>query len=944
MRLAYFVVGGLAKPLLISKSSSVSTDVDDSTSKFGTFAYSNSSYQLLASQQSQALLEKALQGWGWQAAQPEMDTLFKGVPIDTMIKNIGDSVPPRVLSALRKHKGTGPESLTEEELNNARKVINGMMEGQVTQLDITVVECKELREKNTQTENVVVADLSRLGSKLAKEKKRILGSQAGIEEAQGNIKSGEGTLKDHQNRCKREVDTLQAQLDLIKLDLDAAHLIVKLTECPKPETLLQTSNRTESLKTCVGSNKLTVSAGRKDIGLQTPTSAAAFQRALAASVGLKQRSALVQLMARQVPARGPELTGYNKSTIAGACTANDLDGVPIKGCEAFGTQTPYYAAMGDPTKCAEKCSESELCKAFHIMGQPPAGLCILLYGKCEASEDNKCFKYEEDFHDFTTYNKGPPPVSVGASQLPEVAPARVTPPTNKQAFKCTMSDPDCGLLNDNMAIFWGEVKDKHDEKYAELVAAKKECKDTEETINEEIALWNALLQERNTELGEATGEQAEATQTQVDKQREQRELKKEFSAVDAKCKHLVGEIMMNLCGLRKVRGELATFSQGSMSPEKIVDCVVTDWSPQECSKSCKGGKQTLVRSVTQTSDLGIKCPPLQMLKKCNEFECPINCVMGEWSKWGRCSKECGGGLQARVRNIETRPDFGGEACPPQTEAQQCNPDSCDEDCVLKPWSKWKPCNKACGGGSQKRVRAVEKSARGAGRCAKPLHSSRYERQPCNTNDCPPDPVCDAKMDIVFVVDSSGSWTEKGYKVLRKFLDGYLTKYKMDKSHVKIGIVEFSKDAHIIQPMTFDRETMLKNMEEKLQYRRGLTDMAQGLLTAEKVLLDGRKDAQSEVIVLTDGKPSFKFATANAAKKLTRNGVRLIFMPIRTYGNSPFLLSWATHPGKENVFRVKAGLAELEERMGEWQTKLLVSTCSQIYSPLLEAARKEEFPY
>mmetsp|Transcript_17519 Transcript_17519/g.44649 ORF Transcript_17519/g.44649 Transcript_17519/m.44649 type:complete len:158 (-) Transcript_17519:45-518(-) len=157
----------------------------------------------------------------------------------------------------------------------------------------------------------------------------------------------------------------------------------------------------------------------------------------------------------------------------------------------------------------------------------------------------------------------------------------------------------------------------------------------------------------------------------------------------------------------------------------------------------------------------------------------------------------------------------------------------------------------------------------------------------------------------------------------------------------MGIVEFSKEAHIIQGMTFDKAAFVKSVTEKLTFRRGLTDMAKGLLTAEKVLLEGRKDAQSQVIVITDGKPSFKFATHNAAKKLTHGGVRLVFMPVRTYGESPFLLSWASHPGAENVFRVKKGLAELEEKQVEWQKKLLVSTCAQIRSPLLEARAAEQ---
>mmetsp|Transcript_53892 Transcript_53892/g.118170 ORF Transcript_53892/g.118170 Transcript_53892/m.118170 type:complete len:997 (+) Transcript_53892:64-3054(+) len=962
--------------------------------------------------EAHAAVRRALVGWSWQHERPHFDAAMDRVPLETMLKHVGDQIPQRVLAALRKHKGDGPESLSEDELNHARGVINGMMEGQVTQLDISVVECKELKDKNTMTENVVVADLSRLGTKLANEKKRIIESQGGIEEAQGNIKDSEDSLRDHEGKCTTETNTLEAQLSVIKQDLDAAALIVKLTECKKPTFLQGRVHSTVTpVKACGPRQHMVVTAGAKDVTFKQASAAAAFQKALAASVSAPVVSAAAHILparnhtsalmqeptedgwfkvegvysgghARKADDSGEDSTKYKLDDAKIACrTSPNCQAVTclkedctvrasVELLESSSGEITYVqdAATGDPVAgftgvlgtcsgcsaeevdamdpiqgthaaCGIACSDNALCKSFSFI--PPMGSgnarCRFHTVKC-VDDDKKCRQLPIGPR-IITYNKDDVALGPGSEQtVPEIGPSRVDPPAAQQAFKCTVAEPDCGLLNDNMALFWGEVKDRYDAKMSELVATRTACAQTSTTINEETALWNALLQERNTELGEATSEQSEATQSQIDKQREQRELQSEFQMIDTKCTHTVGEIMTNLCGLRKVRSELATFSKGSMTPDLIQDCVTTDWSPQECSAECEGGRQILVRTVSQETSLGIKCPPLQMVKKCNEIPCPINCKMAEWSKWGRCSKECGGGLQARVRNIETRPDFGGEACPAQGETQQCNPDSCDEDCKLSEWSNWKPCTKACGGGSQRRTKHVEVGAKGAGRCANHLNSARYERQACNAGPCPPDPICTAKLDIVLVVDSSGSWTQKGYDVVKTFVEGLVDRYDFGAHSVKMGLVEFSKDAHIIQGMTFDKAAFVKAVTEKLMFRKGLTDMAKGLLSAEKVLLDGRKDSQSQVIVVTDGKPSFKFATHNAAKKLTRGGVRLVFMPVRTYGESPFLLDWASHPGAENVFRVKKGLAELEEKQVEWQKKLLVSTCAQIRSPLLENLR------
>merc|ERR1719272_364268 len=45
----------------------------------------------------------------------------------------------------------------------------------------------------------------------------------------------------------------------------------------------------------------------------------------------------------------------------------------------------------------------------------------------------------------------------------EVVEAATEPDAQKAADKCVNSKPDCGLLNDNMALMWGDVKDSVDE-------------------------------------------------------------------------------------------------------------------------------------------------------------------------------------------------------------------------------------------------------------------------------------------------------------------------------------------------------------------------------------------------------------------------------------------------------------------------------------------------
>ncbi len=167
-----------------------------------------------------------------------------------------------------------------------------------------------------------------------------------------------------------------------------------------------------------------------------------------------------------------------------------------------------------------------------------------------------------------------------------------------------------------------------------------------------------------------------------------------------------------------------------------VDCEVdkwTDWGP--CSKTCGGGTQNRTRDVkTQPKNGGKACPVLTETQKCNIQPCPVDCEVDEWSEWGMCTKDCGGGIQGRKRNVKTQPQNGGKACPVLTETQACNTKLCPVDCEVDNWTDWGPCSKTCGVGTQNRTRKVKTQAQNGGKECPVL----TETQTCNTQPCPVD--------------------------------------------------------------------------------------------------------------------------------------------------------------------------------------------------------------
>jgi hypothetical protein len=169
-----------------------------------------------------------------------------------------------------------------------------------------------------------------------------------------------------------------------------------------------------------------------------------------------------------------------------------------------------------------------------------------------------------------------------------------------------------------------------------------------------------------------------------------------------------------------------------------VDCKVTEWGQWgECDQPCGPGQQKRMRSVSTPSAFGgAACPPasdLEETRACQIKECPVDCVMTEWSQWSNCSAECGEGEQTRSRTVVTPAKFGGAACGASIETRKCIVKPCPKDCKVSEWEPWTDCTKSCGGGTMTRKRTVAEPAQFGGSCP-----SLEETIACNEQPCPVD--------------------------------------------------------------------------------------------------------------------------------------------------------------------------------------------------------------
>jgi len=170
---------------------------------------------------------------------------------------------------------------------------------------------------------------------------------------------------------------------------------------------------------------------------------------------------------------------------------------------------------------------------------------------------------------------------------------------------------------------------------------------------------------------------------------------------------------------------------GGNTPGRF-DCVVSQWgSWGSCTKSCGCGTYTRIRTVlVQPANGGAACPPLTDTQPCNTQTCPappVDCCVSAWGPWGSCTASCGRGTKTHTRTVTTSPRNGGHDCPPLSESTDCNTPACPPTCEMNQWQSWGSCTAPCGGGTCRRSRTVRS---GSG-----CRDAIQETIACNTPAC-----------------------------------------------------------------------------------------------------------------------------------------------------------------------------------------------------------------
>jgi len=498
-------------------------------------------------------------------------------------------------------------------------------------------------------------------------------------------------------------------------------------------------------------------------------------------------------------------------------------------------------------------------------------------------------------------------------------------PRDKRAAKCTLSGSltTCTTLQERFTLIQSGLKDEQDNMKDQIVLLEKSCEETEVTLSRNVAKAEQTLKQYQTKLAEGTSCENEAAEVGRLSNIEFEEMSKELQKMKETCSTNYQNFETETCGLKKVRSELYIKMKGLGKKPFFSDCKVSDWIPGECSKECGGGVQKMERTIDTQPDGGAKCLPLTQLRRCNEHPCPVDCKVSTWSGFSSCSADCGGGVQERLRDIVRPMKHNGNPCGEVSETKACNVQACEADCELGEWTKWSKCSKACDGGTRKRIKHVKTAATGGGQCPATGSSTRMHFKKCNEHACPKvktatTVTCDSKLDLILVLDGSGSLGKEGWAATKKA--GEMILKAMDKDKAQVSILLYSgpktwpqvrkcfKDPNINQEFVCKMQWvthlttnigMALTKLKFLSWPKGSTMTSLALMNVLAETQNGRQDAQTVVTVITDGKPLSKRRTWRASKAV-RKVARLLWVPVTRYAPLQFIRRLASKPWKENV--------------------------------------------
>jgi len=296
--------------------------------------------------------------------------------------------------------------------------------------------------------------------------------------------------------------------------------------------------------------------------------------------------------------------------------------------------------------------------------------------------------------------------------------------------------------------------------------------------------------------------------------------------------------------------------------------------------------------------------------------------------------ECGAGVRTRQRTKTTDAKNSGKPCPLLTETETCNIQACNANCELGDWGEWSGCSKKCNKGHRSRRMPVKVAVKGTGTCPGMDSAERLGFAACNEKSCmsmlPSGRTtlhCRSKIDVVIMMDAGAALTEAGFNQSRAMVQKVLQ--GLGTGDVKVAVLQFGgptskesiakctqndlsnlpdpeKDCGMVWVSHLTKS--MANLTKKvgaLTFPESTSMTSMALALAKGELGNGRSEADSVVLVVTNGKPMSEMSTTKAATDL-KKAARLIWVPAGEVDEKDLenCKSWSSKPWQDNFVKIK----------------------------------------
>merc|ERR1719310_388808 len=484
----------------------------------------------------------------------------------------------------------------EEALDKAKETLSNMMEETETELDEAILTCKEFDAQTTATLDTNAAYRAQLAAMVAEAKAMIAEAKMMISQATTELDTLKTVSEEHARQCEITITAKQDGLQILEEDLAVSMKVENMTDCDD----VSPGSTTTLMQCGTGFARRFKFAGR------------AAQYDGFAQLKSKEGLVAVQRTAKMIMKvdLGADSYGNEKYLPSKRITRKGLlrnhRNIPIKTKNGLVQRSKKIGGYSTPSPDVVNRSSPMSADAAEALVN-------------------------------MTMETSPEPVSYNPEDLME---------------KCTVSgSPSCPMLRDALSQLSAEVRWARDQAAQSLHETEEDCKRLQEDYERQTQEWEQQLEENNIKLSENTGTLNSAEENLRQKVLEANELLKQLGEMRKECVKKIKEGAETICGIKSIRQEL--YQMQTYNPF-IEDCEVGEWQPGECSVECGGGERTITREVvTPASNGGAECPPMIEKEPCNMQPCPIDCVVDMWSEFGACSKDCGGGIQTRVRRAIT---------------------------------------------------------------------------------------------------------------------------------------------------------------------------------------------------------------------------------------------------------------------------------------------------